>query len=35
MSCDFDFTNYFKRYPDEDGFFGPYGGAYVSPEPTA
>ena len=32
MSCDFDFTNYFKRYPDEDGFFGPYGGAYVSPE---
>lgn len=32
MACDFDFTNYFKRYPDEEGFFGPYGGCYVSPE---
>lgn len=32
MACDFDFTNYFKRYPDEAGFFGPYGGCYVSPE---
>ncbi|NLL62766.1 MAG: tryptophan synthase subunit beta [Ruminococcaceae bacterium] len=32
MAEKFDFTNYFKTHPDEDGFFGPYGGAYVSPE---
>ncbi len=32
MSENFDFTNYFKRYPDEKGFFGKYGGAYVSDE---
>ncbi|MBE6631558.1 MAG: tryptophan synthase subunit beta [Ruminococcaceae bacterium] len=25
-----DFNNYLKRYPDENGFFGPYGGSYVS-----
>ena len=25
-----DFDNYFKNYPDENGFFGKYGGAYVS-----
>ena len=29
---DFDFTNYFKNYPDENGFFGKYGGAFVSDE---
>ncbi len=27
-----DFNTYFKNYPDENGFFGKYGGAYVSPE---
>jgi len=27
-----DFDTYFKNYPNEDGFFGKYGGAYVSPE---
>jgi len=32
MAEKFDFTNYFKEYPDENGFFGPYGGAYVEPE---
>ena len=26
------FDTYFKNYPDENGFFGKYGGAYVSPE---
>ncbi len=26
------FDNYFKQYPDKDGFFGKYGGAYVSPD---
>ncbi len=26
------FDNYFKNYPDENGFFGKYGGSYVSPE---
>ena len=25
-----DFDTYFKNYPDKDGFFGKYGGAYVS-----
>ncbi len=28
----FDFSTYFKNYPDNDGYFGSYGGAYVSPE---
>ena len=28
--CNFDFTNYFKEYPDKDGYFGKYGGAYIS-----
>ena len=28
----FEFDNYFKNYPDEKGFFGKYGGAYVSDE---
>lgn len=32
MAEKFDFTNYFKEYPDENGFFGPYGGAYIEPE---
>lgn len=32
MAEKFDFTNYFKKYPDENGFFGPYGGAYIEPE---
>lgn len=27
-----DFTTYFKRYPNKDGFFGKYGGSYVSKE---
>ena len=26
------FDTYFKNYPSEDGYFGKYGGAYVSPE---
>ena len=25
-----DFDTYFKHYPDENGFFGKYGGAYIS-----
>lgn len=29
---DVNFDTYFKNYPDENGFFGKYGGAYVSPE---
>ena len=28
----FEFDNYFKSYPDTKGFFGNYGGAYISPE---
>ncbi len=27
-----DFDTYFKHYPDEKGFFGPYGGCYISDE---
>ncbi len=27
-----DFETYFKNYPDKDGYFGKYGGAYISPE---
>ncbi len=27
-----DFNTYFKNYPDADGYFGKYGGAYISPE---
>ena len=27
-----DFDTYFKHYPDENGYFGKYGGAYISPE---
>ena len=27
-----DFDNYFKKYPNEEGYFGKYGGAYVSDE---
>ena len=26
------FDNYFKNYPDSDGFFGKYGGCYISPD---
>ena len=26
------FDTYLKRYPDQNGYFGKYGGAYVSPE---
>ncbi len=26
------FDTYFKNYPDENGFFGKYGGCYISPE---
>ena len=28
----FDFETYFKNYPDAEGYFGKYGGAYVSDE---
>ena len=27
-----DFDTYFKHYPNDEGFFGKYGGAYVAPE---
>jgi len=27
-----DFDTYFKHYPDKNGYFGKYGGSYVSPE---
>ena len=27
-----DFDTYFKNYPDADGFFGNYGGSYITPE---
>ena len=27
-----DFSTYFKNYPDENGYFGKYGGAYISDE---
>ena len=27
-----DFDTYLKNYPSKDGFFGKYGGAYISPE---
>ncbi len=27
-----DFNTYFKNYPDENGYFGNYGGSYISPE---
>ena len=27
-----DFTTYFKNYPDSNGYFGNYGGAYIAPE---
>ena len=27
-----DFNTYFKNYPDEKGYFGKYGGAYIAPE---
>ena len=27
-----DFDTYFKNYPTPDGFFGKYGGAYITPE---
>ena len=27
-----DFNTYFKNYPSEQGFFGKYGGSYISPE---
>ncbi len=29
-----DFDTYFKNYPSEDGYFGRYGGCYISPELT-
>ena len=25
----FEFTNYFKNYPDNNGFYGRYGGAFI------
>lgn len=30
-----DFDTYFKNYPDEKGYFGKYGGCYISPELSA
>ena len=27
-----DFDTYFKNYPDKDGYFGKYGGAYIPDE---
>ena len=27
-----DFDNYLKEFPSKDGYFGPYGGAYLSEE---
>ena len=27
-----DFDTYFKNYPNKEGYFGKYGGSYVSPE---
>ena len=27
-----DFETYFRNYPDDNGYFGPYGGAYISEE---
>ncbi len=32
MYNDINFDTYFKNYPDENGFFGKYGGAYISDE---
>ena len=29
---DIDFDTYLKNYPDKNGYFGKYGGAYISPE---
>jgi len=29
---DFNYNNYFKKYPDKNGFYGKYGGVYVSDE---
>ena len=29
---DIDFDTYLKRFPDENGYFGKYGGAYITPE---
>ena len=29
---DVEFDTYFKNYPTKEGFFGKYGGAFVSPE---
>ena len=29
---DIDFDTYLKRFPDENGYFGRYGGAYITPE---
>ena len=27
-----EFDTYFKNYPDKNGYFGKYGGAYIEPE---
>ncbi len=32
ISNNIDFTNYFKNYPDKNGFFGKYGGSYITEE---
>ncbi len=29
---DVNFDTYFKQYPDENGYFGPYGGCYIEPK---
>ena len=30
-----DYRTYLKNYPDKDGRFGPYGGAYLTDEPVS
>ena len=35
MLNDVNFDTYLKNYPDEHGFFGKYGGCYISPELSA
>lgn len=32
MQNNVEFSTYFKNYPDENGYFGKYGGAYIAPE---
>ena len=32
MYKEINFDTYLKNYPDKDGYFGKYGGAYIAPE---